>query len=258
MLFSAKLGHQYWDYAIRYASVVLMKISGGYDDISAWERYTGRDKNVKEIREFGEYCYVQIPQEIRRKNRFDTKKAVLGRVIGIEIGTSRWLMMVKELGGIVASRDVVKASGQVLTPDAVVSEPRRFTTFFVESKGEEEEIGDKDRNREIIDVLPFPDGMGETTDEIEEDNREATNGETTVAEGITAAEGIGSPIIDDGLGSPVPDDIPNTITLPESRYVTRSVTGNSQPRFIDSITLDDDDDLIRFFGRDARWHHLAS
>lgn len=153
---------------------------------------------------------------------------------------------------------MVKASGQVLTPDAVVSEPRRFTTVFVESKGEEEEIGDKDRNREIIDVLPFPDGMGETTDEIEEDNREATNGETTVAEGITAAEGIGSPITDDGLGSPVPDDIPNTITLPESRYVTRSVTGNSQPRFIDSITLDDDDDLIRFFGRDARWHHLAS
>lgn len=88
MLFSAKLGHQYWDYAIRYASVVLMKISGGDDDISAWERYTGRDKNVKEIREFGEYCYVQIPQEIRRKNRFDTEKAVLGRVIGIQIGTS--------------------------------------------------------------------------------------------------------------------------------------------------------------------------
>lgn len=58
--------------------------------------------------------------------------------------------MVKELGGIVASRDVVKANGQVLTPDAVVSEPRRFTTVLVESKGEDEEIGDKDRNREII------------------------------------------------------------------------------------------------------------
>ena len=37
MLASSELGHHYWDYAMKYASVVYMKTALGADKISAWE-----------------------------------------------------------------------------------------------------------------------------------------------------------------------------------------------------------------------------
>jgi hypothetical protein len=63
MIMDAGLGHGYWDYAARYAAVIIMKISKGKDGISASKKLTGRQPNLPSILRF-----VHIPKATRSKS----------------------------------------------------------------------------------------------------------------------------------------------------------------------------------------------
>ncbi|TYJ52530.1 hypothetical protein B9479_006854 [Cryptococcus floricola] len=226
MLSSAKLGNQYWDYAIRYASCVLMKITMGDDRISAWERYTGRDKNVKEIRAFGEYCYVQIPQETRLKDRLNTKKAVLGRVLGLDIGKSGWMVRVETSGELVHSRDVQKATGEHYRLDEEIGTPSPFPLqATIDEVDEESEKGENDVAEETR-------GGGEAMENEGGDTEKSKLRMTEVLE----------------LGSEISSDDGDNISL----------TSPAPEIFTGAISFDDVRDQLNYYGKDARWHYLGS
>ena len=81
MLDTTPLAHRYWDYAARYAAVVLNKTTTGGKG-NSWTAWTGREPNLSSIREFGELCFAQIPEELRRKSNFETPRAVEARIMG--------------------------------------------------------------------------------------------------------------------------------------------------------------------------------
>lgn len=123
MLATSGLGHGYWDYALKYAGMVLMKINFGEDGVSAYERLTGRDSGIESIRQFGEYCFAHIPQETRFKSDMEIPKAELGRFVGMDEGASGWMVRLETTGKVVRSRDVRSALGHPLIPPPLVSRP---------------------------------------------------------------------------------------------------------------------------------------
>ena len=133
MVGGTPMGHSVWDHAARYTSVILMKTSVGYDNVSAWTKITGREINIESIREFGELCFVQIPQEIRPKSNFDIGKAVVARLLGQDEGISGWIVRIEHSGNIIHSRDVQTATGMRLdTPLATpISRPTLPSTVPV-------------------------------------------------------------------------------------------------------------------------------
>ena len=80
MIVDAGLGHDYWDYAARYAATILMKIGNGNDGINTWKKFTGRQANIPSVLRFGSMCFVHVPKDTRSKASFGTAKAVEGRL----------------------------------------------------------------------------------------------------------------------------------------------------------------------------------
>ena len=112
MLSTANVGHEYWDFAARYASMLLMKTSISKDGSNPWFKVTGRDPNIDKVMMFGELAFVQVPAETRLKARFDTDKGDLCRVIGQSENMSGWMVRLENGGQVMWSRDVKRATGE--------------------------------------------------------------------------------------------------------------------------------------------------
>ena len=113
MLHSAKIGHEYWDHAARYASTLLMKTSTGRDGLNPWFKLTGRDPSLDKLMMFGELAFVQIPSDVREnKARLDLEKGELCRIVGQQENRSGWLVRTELDGKLVWSRDVKPATGE--------------------------------------------------------------------------------------------------------------------------------------------------
>ena len=116
MINSSGLGHGFWDYAVEYYAVILNKMST-YDNKNVWQTLTGRHPNIKSIRTFGEYGYVHIPSEIRRKASFETMQAERCRILGQDPNVSGYLVIRERDGRVIRSRDVKPLTGPI-TPAA--------------------------------------------------------------------------------------------------------------------------------------------
>ena len=102
----------YWDFAARYAAVILDKTTKGKDDTAyAWTSWTSRDSSISSIREFGELCFVQVPREIRSKTNLDDR-AIEARILGQDEATSGWIVRFEHNGEIQISRDIRSADGR--------------------------------------------------------------------------------------------------------------------------------------------------
>ncbi|KAE8542525.1 hypothetical protein D1P53_001305 [Cryptococcus gattii VGV] len=161
MLASSELGHQYWDYAIRYASVVYMKTALGVDKVSAWERLTGWQTNAKEIREFSDHCFVHIPKEVRAKNSFDMAKATKAQLLGLDIEKTGWVVLVENTNKIERSSDLVTAADTPFIIDKELpGKPMQVTAVppseaimrkvvkFVDIKGDNVKDDEEDREEQ--------------------------------------------------------------------------------------------------------------
>lgn len=122
MLSTASLDHAFWDHAVRYASVMMMKTSSNPEGVNAWFNLTGRTPNLSKSFMFGEFVYVQIPSETRTKSRLDFDKGELARVLGQEEGMSGWVVRFERTGQFVVSRDV-KSASNATTPLRPLSPP---------------------------------------------------------------------------------------------------------------------------------------
>lgn len=106
ILDDSSLDHGVWDFAARYAAIILMKTSTGRDGESTWSKYTGRDAGVESVMKFGSPCFVHIPRQTRLKARLDEPKAVPGRIVGQSDNGSGWIVKLDATGEIHRSRDV--------------------------------------------------------------------------------------------------------------------------------------------------------
>ena len=124
MLEATPLGHAYWDYAVRYASIILNKTTMSEDNRVAWSIITGRDAGIDKIREFGELCFVHLSEEVRKKSNFTTARSLDARILGQAQDMSGWIVRLEQSGETLVSRDVTSASGAPLdTPLARITPP---------------------------------------------------------------------------------------------------------------------------------------
>jgi transposase InsO family protein len=126
MVADAGLGHEYWDHAARYASVVLMKTQEAANGVNAWKALTGRAPNLDSVIKFGSMCFVQVPKETRTKASFDTAKAELARVLGQDAAVSGWIVRMERSGKLVRSRDIRLATGMVMPAIPRTTNPSRY------------------------------------------------------------------------------------------------------------------------------------
>ena len=132
MLSTASLDHSYWDFAIRYASVMLMKTSTSPAGTNAWHALTGRKPGLNKAFMFGELVYAQIPVEVRSKSQLDFDKGQLARIVGQEEGMSGWVVRFEHNGQMVVSRDVRSAS-EYTRPTPIAREPLPSPAPIIES-----------------------------------------------------------------------------------------------------------------------------
>ena len=161
MISSSPIGHQYWDYAARYAAVILNKTSAG-NDVNAWEVLTGRDASVQSIKRFGETCFVQVPQGTRDKSTFEVAKAEKGYILGQDEAVSGWIVLT-ESGKIRRSRDVKGLTGMIPTAYTeqvgAYIEPIDDTTDEVVdlNTNVREEPADDDDDEDVPEAVPTED-----------------------------------------------------------------------------------------------------
>ena len=77
MITNSGLKHNYLDYAARYMTSILMKMSANNHGVTLWNKLTVREPEVDSIRQSGESCFMQIPKETRNKSSFEIEKAKL-------------------------------------------------------------------------------------------------------------------------------------------------------------------------------------
>jgi len=148
MLATASVGHEYWDHAARYASMMLMKTSKGDDGINAWFKLTGRQPALDKTMMFGELAFVQVPAETRSKARFDTDKGNLCRVIGQDEAVSGWTVRIEADGRLLNSRDVKSATGEPLrSPQTIQEKDKR------ERRGTRDRAPSPERQAEMRGVV---------------------------------------------------------------------------------------------------------
>ena len=114
MIAEGELGHDYWDFAAKYTSTILMKTSQSVDGINAWQRFTGRKPNINSIMKFGTPVFVHILKETRRKASFQQEKATTAKILGQDESSSGWIVKLDVDDKITRSRDVQLASGITL------------------------------------------------------------------------------------------------------------------------------------------------
>jgi hypothetical protein len=83
MLFSAKIVNGFWDFAVRYASTTLNKISYSKDGVNAWHALTGREPGLQKQFCFGQEVYVQVPQPILEPSIL--RSGIISSGIGLRI-----------------------------------------------------------------------------------------------------------------------------------------------------------------------------
>ncbi|KAK4685970.1 putative transposase, partial [Tremellales sp. Uapishka_1] len=162
MLLDSGLGHGYWDYAARYATVVLMKTSAINPKGSAWYQLTHRLPNVKHIKRFGEPCYVQVPRERRDKSSFENMKGESGVVLGQDEEVSGWIVKIDGTGTIRRSRDV-RFTSIIDHPPVMDALPKRIEAPQLEP--------------EVVDVEVIDDEVEEIDGEVERNEEEQSEGE---------------------------------------------------------------------------------
>lgn len=123
MVASSPLGHAYWDFAAKYASVILNKTTRSENGKTAWEIITGRSPNLDSIYEWGSPCYAHIPADLRSKASFETPKSVSARILGQDEGLSGWIVRYEHTGAIQFSRDIRLASEPMDTPLMAIKAP---------------------------------------------------------------------------------------------------------------------------------------
>ena len=101
-----------------------MKINKGEEGINAYQRLSGQEPNLESLQQFGQMCYVQIPQEIRRKYDFKIQKGKLGRIIGQDENVSGWIVRMEDTGNVVRTRDIRMAGGVPVIPSPLPEPPR--------------------------------------------------------------------------------------------------------------------------------------
>ncbi|EJT48733.1 hypothetical protein A1Q1_02278 [Trichosporon asahii var. asahii CBS 2479] len=112
LLLSTLLGHQFWEYAIRYAVAAINKTStSGVPGKTPWQLWTDRRPQVDRMLEFGKFVYVYVSEESGRrlKNRLDQPIGQLGRVIGMPVTTTGFEVRLEVNGVIVTSANIVVA-----------------------------------------------------------------------------------------------------------------------------------------------------
>lgn len=138
MVAEGNLGHDYWDYAAKYSSTILMKTTDAVDGVNAWFRLTGRDPNVASILRFGAPVFVHLPKETRRKANFEQQKATSGVILGQDEFSSGWIVKIDSSDKIVRSRDVRSASGKKIDKKTNDEPDKRILPLIPQE--EEEEI----------------------------------------------------------------------------------------------------------------------
>ena len=130
MVLSSPLGHSYWSYAMKYAAVILNKITASeIEGKTAWEVITGRKTNLNAVREFGEVCFAHVPPELRTRSSFESPKALQARIVGIEETVTGYVVRYEDNGAIGLSRDIRSATGLPLDSPIrhIISPPARTT-----------------------------------------------------------------------------------------------------------------------------------
>jgi hypothetical protein len=119
LLCDAGLTADYWSYAARHAMVLWLK-TRYRDGISAWTRWTGRADGIESIRKFGSRCVAQIPRQLRVGADPTDYKGQQGTILGQDLRTSGWIVLLDGSERSVNSRDVT-----------IINEPRGITATDV-------------------------------------------------------------------------------------------------------------------------------
>ena len=105
ILRDSRLGHEFWA-AVGYCTALLNRLRIGEDGVSVWERVLKRRGDISESHLYG--------WENRKKDDLTIAKAWKGRLVGLPIGSSGWMILHPESKQIGRSRDV-KSSRQEMT-----------------------------------------------------------------------------------------------------------------------------------------------
>ena len=233
MLSTASLDHAFWDYAVRYASAMLMKTSSNAEGVNAWFNLTGRTPNLSKLFMFGEFVYVQIPSETRTKSRLDFDKGELARVLGQEEGMSGWIVRFERTGRIVVSRDVKSANDAPtpLRPRSPVPPSAIPAPTVV-----------RPVQQPLPEPLPAPLPVPQRTEEVEED--ETVRDELVRSETPVPIEPI-EPIAE-------PQSVPPVTLVPTRQSRRLKEKGENRGSTDETVSL------TTWYGANARQSYLAS
>jgi hypothetical protein len=126
MVDASALSHAYWDYAACYVATILNKTTKSDNGKTAWEIITGREPNLDCIHEFGTFCYVQIPEEIRTMASFETPRSLIARILGQDGKSSGWIVRFEHNGDLTLSSDIKVIDTPVDTPFMVTPKMREI------------------------------------------------------------------------------------------------------------------------------------
>ena len=117
LLLASSLGHDYWDYAMVYAMMVLNKTTpSSIQGKTAWEVIMGCQLDLNKIYTFSDLVFAHIPSGLRPvKADLTTPKARLARILGQDENVTSYIVQF-EHNGSVHLADVTPASGLDTTP----------------------------------------------------------------------------------------------------------------------------------------------